>query len=1367
MKVRSILLKLADKGITIKHESGKLKFFGDLSSLSPEDKNEIVNAKQDIIDYLTARSSNRKFIRKTGKDKVALSFAQQRLWFIDSLQGGSPEYNMPMAFEVAGQLNLALVSDALTTILERHQVLRTVYVEEAGETLQHIRSMRDIAFDIKVQDLTHLTGELLDAQVKSLAEADIARAFELSSDLMLRVSYLKKTADTGVIIFNMHHIASDGWSMQLLVKEFFALFGAYSRGQANPLPELDIQYADYAHWQHEQLAGDAIESQLGYWQKQLNELPALHSLPLDYARPEVKQHKAAEITGKLPAAVAGGLLNVAKAHKLTPFMLLHGALSLLLSRHSNSHDIVIGTPVANRLHAELEPLIGFFVNTLVLRADTRHDTLSDYFAHIRQVHLDAQSNQDVPFEQLVERLKAPRSSAHSPLFQIIMTTNTDYGLNDDADNASFTLPGVDIEPYQSDLSQAKFDLEIGLNISEQGVGLHWTYDTALFSAQHIAGLNEHMCRLLEGLSLAQEPYTLAPHELPVLSEDETRHLVLGLNDTAVTYPQDKCIHELFEQQAAACPDNVAVVFEDKQLTYKQLNEKANRLAHYLKEHHGIVPDTLVGLCVERSLEMMIAILGILKAGGAYVPLDPGYPQERLNYMLENASLQLVLSQVHLQRVLAGFNGAAVMLDGLGEIEQTEPSVSDHLSVYGNANLTTAQTGVSSSSLAYVIYTSGSTGKPKGSLLAHRGLCNLTRAQASAFKVTAQSRVLQFASVAFDAATSEWAMALCTGARLCLASRQQVKDPSLLDRIAADLQISHATLPPALLPALDQASWRQVSHLVVAGESCPLALAKEWAQGRSFYNAYGPSETTVCTSIHEFDREADYRTASLPIGRAMDNTQLYVLDNNKNVLPLGAVGELYIGGVGLSRGYLNQEAMTAEKFIPNLFSDESEARLYKTGDLVRRLPDGQLEFIGRADDQVKIRGFRIEPGEVEVQLVQLEVVDSALVMVKEVAGSRQLVAYVKAAGVLAEDKQAELVQTVLGQLKTRLPAYMIPGIIMVVTAWPLTPNGKIDKKALPAADANALQGEYVAPQTATEQALTEIWASLLNLEAGSVSTSASFFELGGHSLLTVKLLALIHSRFEKACELSALFAETTIQSQAALLDSMKSGLSNTELLHKVTHCSAPKEGIIFIPGVAGTAKDFMAIIERLQPRIGEQVEIGVLRHKGLIAGEQAFETIKENISAFADSLAGIATTQLTLVGHSYGGALALSLANHLTSMGYQIKVVMLDTYFEQEKMTDSANTRPAGMDIPAYLQELYQHQSRLFTSYQPSMAGEMPATMVFANQSPFTQHQYMGYLDEKLSGKKIDYQSVDGDHFTMLTGRSADLISEIIKNKGNS
>ncbi|NQZ12591.1 MAG: amino acid adenylation domain-containing protein, partial [Algicola sp.] len=874
----------------------------------------------------------------------------------------------------------------------------------------------------------------------------------------------------------------------------------------------------------------------------------LHCLPLDKVRPEVKRFEGAAVTGELPEAVAKRLLEVASEHQLTPFMLLHGALSLLLSRHSNSNDIVVGTPVANRLQVELTPLVGFFVNTLVLRADTHLDThnnkLADYLAHIRQVHIDAQSNQDVPFEQLVERLKAPRSTAHTPLFQIMMLTDGDFNL--DNGGGILNLPGVDMRVYQSDLLQEKFDLTVSLNISEQGVRLHWSYDVGLFTEQHIVQLNDHMCRLLEGLSQVQGQ-TATLSGLSVLSTDEINHLLYTLNDTATDYQKDLCIHQLFEQQAALNPASVAVFFENTQMSYQQLNLKSNQLAHYLRQQHQVGPDTLVGLCVERSLEMVIGIMAILKAGGAYVPLDPGYPQERLNYLFEDAALDVVLSQTHLLGLLGSFNGTLLALDGLGDRDDhfcSKYQISDPASV-------------KSSNLAYMIYTSGSTGKPKGVMVEHQALFNRIHWMHNKYGMTADDKVLQKTPYSFDVSVWEFVWTLAYGAQLVIARPEGHKDPQYLCEVIQRQGITKLHFVPSMLGVmLDFDGFKNchtVKQLFCSGEALQQGHVQGFRAvlpGSELHNLYGPTEAAIDVSY--WDCASDI-SRGVPIGKPIDNIQLVILDAHLNLVPQGVVGELYIGGDGLARGYHNRAQLTAQTFIDNPFYDavktNSSKRWYKTGDLVRLRENGEIEYQGRTDHQVKIRGLRIELGEIEHQLGGLAQVDSALVLAQALAGSMQLIAYVKAASVKAGeaviengvpdivDGMADYITSIKSELAQTLPAHMVPGILMVVDDWPLTPNGKVDRKALPATDGMALftgavSGECAAPQTSAELALAGIWAEVLNIKTESVSnalsTTANFFESGGHSLLAIRLVAEIRNRCGVEISLQDIFNHPTLQ-----------------------------------------------------------------------------------------------------------------------------------------------------------------------------------------------------------------------------------------------
>lgn len=1170
MNTENIINTLAMSDIDLYlDDNNQLKAKAPKGAITIEFRDLIKNNKTAIIDYLLQLDAMyseseeveaiKPFERPTGKAHV--SFAQQRLWFIDKLQAGSPEYNMPMAFEVSGQLDSHLLNKVFSTIIERHEVLRTTYVKEEGLILQHIHDIADVHFEIQQEDLTHLAGEQLEEKIQTLVDADITTAFDLESDLMLRISYLKKTAQSGVLLFNMHHIASDGWSVEVLTKEFLTLYHAFYLKQENPLPPLDIQYADYAQWQREYLEGEVLEKQLSYWEKQLDEVPAVHSLPLDSARPATKQQAASVVRGTLPSHIAKQLMSVAQDYQLTPFMLLHGALTLLLSRHSNTHDIVIGTPVANRLQTQLEPLIGFFVNTLVLRANTEHSSLTDFFAHIKQVHLDAQSNQDVPFEQLIDHIKVPRSKSYNPLFQIMMTTSTNYGIDDENGTDSFQLPDVELHANASDLIQVKFDLDIDLSISEEGVGLRWTYDVNLFTEQHIKVLNDHLCGLLT--ELGQAPSTQSPFSLPMLSDSETRQLIHDMNNDSINYSKGKCIHELFEQQARVNPDNIAVVFETQQLTYKQLNDKANQLAHYIHTNHQITPDTFVGLCAERSIEMVIGILGILKAGGAYVPLDPDYPQSRLNYMLEDAHLDVVLCQSQVQHALSDFKGAVILLDNLGIVGS-----SHQFTAYSQENVELSSVNLSSSNLAYVIYTSGSTGQPKGVMIEHESLVYSTECRFETYEDF--SSFLLISSMSFDSSVAGIFSTLCSGAKLCLLSTQSKGDTSYIVSQLQNHEISHLLMVPSfydlILNEVDSTTLPALRGAIVAGESCSKNVVEKHYQKFAdqqvtLFNEYGPTEATVWSTVAALHCDDD-----VSIGKALPGKSLFVMHNDM-LVPYGGIGELHIGGYGLARGYLNRKELTAERFIENPFYDSTHANssthLYKTGDLVRYLPDGNLEFIGRSDDQVKVRGFRIELGEVEAQLEKLALVNSALVTTHKVAGSQQLVGYVKAQDTVAKDQQDALVSELKQELGKQVPDYMVPSFIILVDEWPLTANGKMDKNALPHPGDIARNDVFVSATNDIEKTLMAIWCEVLELE--KVSTNSNFFEMGGNSLLSITLQKVIEERLGYEVELTDIFEYPTIHSLSKFLSHGREDEGSDEVMSRTSDLGNTDIAVI---GMAG-------------------------------------------------------------------------------------------------------------------------------------------------------------------------------------------------------
>ncbi|ALU44442.1 non-ribosomal peptide synthetase [Pseudoalteromonas rubra] len=1056
-----------------------------------------------------------------GQHRVApLSYAQQRLWFIDQLEQGTPQYNMPAAFAVDGELDLTVVEAVLQTIIARHEVLRTVYRDDA----QIIR--QDAGFTLSYEDVRALSETAQQQAIAGAMAQQLSQPFDLTREVMVRAGYIQTTERSGVLLFNMHHIASDGWSMQVLINEFTTLYQAYSQGEENPLAPLSIQYADYAQWQHTHLNHEVLDTQLGYWQQQLADLPSVHSLPLDYPRPALKQHQGGQVKSTLSAQVAQGLSKLASAQGLTPFMLLHGALSLLLSRHSNARDIVIGTPVANRMQAELAPLIGFFVNTLVLNVNTDQPSLADYLAHVKAVHLGAQSHQDVPFEQLVEQLNVPRSSAYTPLFQVMLTTRTDYAVTEQVSNQGWSLGEAQLSPLAEDAMIAKFDLDIDLTLSDTGVEMCWTYDKALFSAARIETLSRHLGTLLTTLA-QQAPATLlahSPDNLAMLSSAEQHTLLLTLNDNALSYDTTQSIHGLFEQQVQRTPQATALIFNEQHISYEMLNQRANQLAHYLLSEHQVTPQTPLGVCSSRSIEMVVSILAILKAGGAYVPLDPSYPASRLGYIAKDAGLTHILAyDVGLpvaQALMAEQGGTAVDIETLT------------LSAYAQDNPTLTAPG--GDKLAYAIYTSGSTGQPKGVAISHRNVNALLSWADTEYSREDYARMLCSTSINFDLSAFELFLPLTRGGSCVLVD-------SALSLLTTPVEVTLInTVPSAIKALLEQGGIPAGVRVVnLAGEPLGRDVVNQLLAGEHcerVYNLYGPSEDTTYSTCARFTQPLDEAPS---IGRVINNSQAFILNDKLALLPYGTTGELYLGGDGLARGYLNQPQLSAERFIDNPFYDAkvagSSKRLYRTGDLVRYQADGNLAFVGRADDQVKIRGFRVELGEISEQLSRQAAIDSAVVLAKSGANGLYLVAYVHPAQMLDEAEHTDFITAALTSLAERLPEYMVPRLGQVVPEWPLTASGKINKKALPEVDTTALQGRYVAPQTDTEQAVCEIWAQLLSVEASQISTQTDFFELGGHSLLVMRLVTRLNDTFAINLAIQDLYQQMTVANISRHID----------------------------------------------------------------------------------------------------------------------------------------------------------------------------------------------------------------------------------------
>ncbi|ARV58868.1 hypothetical protein BZZ01_09670 [Nostocales cyanobacterium HT-58-2] len=1029
------------------------------------------------------------------RDKeLFLSFAQQRLWFMNQLQPNIPFYNVPAKVHINGILNIRALQQSLNEIVQRHEVLRTSFLTVQGQPVQKIASQLDLA--LPVIDLQALLEPQQQLEVLRLTLEEAKQSFKLDSNLLLQTKLLQLDSQKYIFLLTMHHIVSDAWSIEILIRELSKLYQAFCDGKASPLSPLSIQYADFAVWQRQWLQGEVLENQLHYWKQQLNGASPLLELPGDRPRPATQTYRGATQSFVLPADLFKTLQQLSRQENVTLFMSVLAAFKVLLYRYTGEDDIIVGSPIAARNRREIEELIGFFINSLVLRTDlSGNPSFRQLLGRVREVTLGAYAHQDLPFEKLVEELQPERDLSYNPLFQVLFDLqNTPMSI--------LELPNLTIELLEVDLGTVRCDLELHCQENSKGFEGILVYNTDLFDAATITQMLENFQTLLKDIVTHPDK---SISDLSLLNPHQ-KQLLVEWNKTQTQYPQDQCIHQLFQAQVEKTPDAVALFFEQQQLSYGELNARANQLAHHLQAL-GVGPEVLVGLCVERSLEMVIGVLGILKAGGAYVPLDPTYPQERLAFMLEDSQVPILLTQQQLVEELPTFWTQIICLDADWEI--IENNSKDNL-IHK----------VDPENLAYIIYTSGSTGKPKGVQIQHQSLCNLSKAQIQTFNVEPHSCVLQFASLSFDASVSEIVMAVCSGAKLCLSKADTLLPGKGLLELLEQQAITHMTLPPSVLATLPieelQTSTRAI---IVAGEACSLDLAQRVAKGNRFFNGYGPTETTVCATIaHGIN---NYH--KLTIGRAIANAQVYILDEHLQSVPIGVPGELYIGGVPLARGYFNQPQLTAEKFIPHPLCQQAGARLYKTGDQARYLGDGEIEFLGRIDQQVKIRGFRIELGEIEAVLAQHPHIQQAVVIVREdQPGDKRLVAYVLA------DQENTLTTTELRHFLTqKLPEYMVPSAFVLLNTLPLTSSSKIDRNALPTPDLSrsSLDIGFVTPSTPTEQVLATIWAEVLGLK--QVSIHDNFFELGGHSLLATQVISQIRKFLLIEIPLRSLFEQPTI------------------------------------------------------------------------------------------------------------------------------------------------------------------------------------------------------------------------------------------------
>ncbi|HVF49589.1 MAG TPA: amino acid adenylation domain-containing protein, partial [Pyrinomonadaceae bacterium] len=1049
--------------------------------------------------------------RRRESGPFPLSFAQQRLWFLNVLEPNSP-YIIPANFHLRGRLNTVALEQTLNEIVRRHEALRTTFTSIGGEPVQSITPQLTLA--LPVYDI----GDLPDAERPSEIKGhklELHRPYNLSQAPLVRARLLRLGADEHLLLMSMHHIVSDGWSIGVMIREMAALYEAFSLNNRATLPELSIQYRDFAVWQREWLSGEQLEQQLAYWRENLRGAPPALELPTDRPRPSVQSYRGAMLEREIGRELTDKLNDLSRSEGATLYMTLLAAFKTLLFRYTGQRDIVVGTPIANRNRMEVENLIGFFVNTLVLRTDLSGDpTFAQLLARVRDVTLGAFAHQDLPFEKLVEELRPERDMSRTPLFQVMFSLQN-------APLPSVRLGEAVMRLQDDETNTAQFDLTLDLMERDGAILCALEYNTDLFDPETANRMLSHYLRLL-GEIVANHNRRL--DELPMLADEEERQLLVEWNSTERDYPRDRCIHELFEEQAAQRPDALAVVLDGEQLTYAELNTRANRIAHSLRRA-GVSREARVGILLEPSFEMACALLSVLKAGCAYVALDPLYPPERLRYTLQDAGVSLLLSTQTLAGRLPEHSLNVVALDAEWPRIVAEDA--------GNPSPVATP-----ENLAYLVYTSGTTGQPKGILIQHRSLVNAIYAFITHHQVTERDRILQFASLSFDVAAEEFFAAWLSGARLVMRRTPTVTAPEEFVRFLEQEGVTLVNLPASFWGEWATAVAERgcplpvsLRRVIVGNEKTLPELLAKWQHAVGdrveWNNAYGPSETTITASNYEPRRGAQQAGANaVSIGRPVMNAKIYVLDRGQRLVPVGVAGELCIGGAGLARGYHWQPAQTAERFAPNPYSGGGE-RLYRTGDLARYLPDGNIEFLGRVDEQVKVRGFRIELGEIETVLGQHAGVREAVVVARpDGHGGNRLIAYV-----VERAAQAATAGELRRYLKNILPEYMIPSAFVTLEALPLTPNGKVDRRALPETDAlrPELEEAYVAPRSELERTVAGVWQEVLNVE--NVGVHDNFFNLGGHSLLVVQVNSRLREVLQSDVSIIEMFKYPTVSALA--------------------------------------------------------------------------------------------------------------------------------------------------------------------------------------------------------------------------------------------
>lgn len=1050
--------------------------------------------------------------RDPGVTNLPLSFGQEQLWFIDQFAPGTSLYNLAGAIRLRGPLDQGALGRAVEAFAARHEALRTRFAVQDGVPRQLIDP--PAARPLPLEDLGTVPGAERERALREHLTHEANRPFDLAAGPLFRCRLVRLDEREHVLLHNFHHTVFDGWSVGVLLRELPALYLEQAGGAGADLPELPVQFADYALWERERLQGEQLEKLVGYWRETLGGLDTVQ-MPTDRPRPLLQSFDGGIARLPMGRAVLQGLRALARSEGTTLYVAVLAAVQTLLHRYSGQDDVVIGTASANRSRPELSAMVGYLVNTLPIRTGFTGDpAFREVLRAVHTANVEAYAHQELPFAKLVDALKVERDASRAPIFQIGFTLAEEGG--EPTVTGELTWTDEDLTDL---ITPAKFDLNFFPQVLGGELVVDLSYPTALYDAATAERLLGNLRVLLDAV-VADADADRPVSALPLLSKRERELELREWNDTDAEYPV-MCVHERFEQQVRATPDAIAADCEGERLTYAELNADANRIARHLREH-GAGVERLVGVSMKPSLRRLAALLGIMKAGGGYVPLDPDLPAERLAYMIGDARMPAIVTDTQSVGSLPQTEAHVIDLDAawkhIGTLEETDP-----------------ESGAAPGNTVYVIYTSGSTGRPKGVVLEHAPVVNFVEGMVRRWHLGVDDNVLQFASLNFDVSVMDMFLALCSGATAVLGSRETLLSPPRLADLMRERKVTFTCLPPAVVSLLTGEPLPDLRVLISAGEALPSELLRGWLNpGLSFCNGYGPTEAAIGATLMVLDGT----TFPPPIGKPMPNYRAYVLDRKLNPVPVGVVGELHLGGACVARGYLNQPELTEQRFIPDPYSGKPGARLYKTGDLVKRLPSGDIQFVGRIDGQVKIRGLRVELGEIETALAaHPSVAQAAVIVADDAAGQKQLIGYVRAEPGAIPAPAADLRQ----HLSRRLPAYMVPAHIVALETFPLTPNGKLDVKALPSPE--SVEREYRAPSTLIETILVDFYAGLL--KAPRVGVDESFFDLGGNSLQAMQLISRLRSELAVDTDVTAIFLAPTAAQLAALLRE-KYGFEDAEL-----------------------------------------------------------------------------------------------------------------------------------------------------------------------------------------------------------------------------